>query len=401
MKAIAPYLISSPAINEILMRAQEQQGVSPYEATLLLSECSTASLVQAAGKIRDTTKPNGLVTYSRKVFFNLVNLCRDTCLYCTYKKEPSSPGLSLMTPEMALILAEKGRSRQCTEALIVTGERPEERYAEAKRWLHSQGHSNLVDYICEISEMILIKTGMLPHTNAGSLYKSELQALKETNVSIGVMLESSSERLMEKGMPHAGAPSKDPRVRLSTLRAAGELHITTTTGLLVGIGETPEELVQSISTLRELSLRYGHVQEIIMQNFTPKPRTGMYDFPAAQEDYFIRAVAIARIMLPDMNIQVPPNLSPNIYSTYLDAGINDWGGISPLTIDYVNPEFAWPPIEQIASVCQSKGRKLRPRLPVYPEYVKGGFISERLQTYVCLLSDGSGLVKEDYISHGN
>ncbi|AFU58174.1 FO synthase subunit 1 [Candidatus Nitrososphaera gargensis Ga9.2] len=388
-------MLTNPAIAEMLNRAVES-GVTKPQAHQLMTECDTDMLVAMAGRIRDRTKP-GAVTYSRKVFINLVNLCRDTCTYCTYKKAPSDPLLSMMGPQQVLAVAEAGKKFRCTEALFVTGERPEQKYRQASAWLRSLGHSSTIEYIREMSELVLEKTGLLPHTNAGSMTKKEMSMLKDTNVSLGVMLETSSERLMGKGMPHENAPSKNPKVRIKTLESAGELRIPMTTGLLVGIGETQEELVDSLFVIRQLHEKYGHIQEVIMQNFAPKPETGMAQFPPAPSEYFIRAVAIARIVMPGMNVQVPPNLNPDIFGRYIDAGINDWGGISPVTIDHVNPEFPWPSIESVQKVTEGKGHRLRARLPVYPEFLKGGFItSGRLLQQISLIADSSGLVREDY-----
>jgi 7,8-didemethyl-8-hydroxy-5-deazariboflavin synthase CofG subunit len=363
-----------------------------------MAECATDSLVAAAGRIRDMTRP-GAVTYSRKVFINLVNLCRDTCTYCTYKREPGDPMLSMMDRPQVLAIAEAGKKFRCTEALFVTGERPEQKYGQAAAWLSTFGHSSTVEYIREMSELVLEKTGLLPHTNAGSLTKKEMVMLKDTNVSLGVMLETSSERLMGKGMPHEDAPSKNPKVRVKTLESAGELRIPMTTGLLVGIGETPEELVDSLFVIKQLHEKYGHIQEVIMQNFAPKPQTGMAQFPPPSSEYFIRAVAIARIIMPDMNVQVPPNLNPDVFGRYIDAGINDWGGISPVTIDYVNPELPWPSIESVRKVTEGRGRRFRARLPLYPEFLKSGFItSGGLLQQISLMADSSGLVREDYVN---
>jgi 7,8-didemethyl-8-hydroxy-5-deazariboflavin synthase CofG subunit len=228
--------------------------------------------------------------------------------------------------------------------------------------------------------------------------KKEMAQLQKTNVSMGVMLESSSERLMEKGMAHYGAPSKNPKVRIKTLQSAGELRIPMTTGILVGIGENELEMVDSLFTIKNLHQKYGHIQEVILQNFEPKPDTAMKDFPSTPKEYFLRVVALARLVMPDMNIQVPPNLNPGIFARYLDAGINDWGGISPVTIDHVNPEFPWPTIEAVRRVTQSKSKTLRARLPIYPEFIKGGFISAGLQEHTRLFVDESGLVREDYIN---
>ncbi|AIC15360.1 7,8-didemethyl-8-hydroxy-5-deazariboflavin synthase CofG [Nitrososphaera viennensis] len=386
------------ADSETLSRAVERPGaLTRHDAMRLMAECPTEELVSAAGRVRDLARPGGIVTYSRKVFINLVNLCRDTCSYCTYKKEPGDPMLSMLGPGQVLAIAEAGRRARCTEALFVTGERPEQKYGEARSWLSSLGHSSTVDYIREMSELVLAKTGLLPHTNAGSMTKKEMAQLRDTNVSMGVMLETSSERLMGRGMAHEGAPSKNPKVRIKTLESAGELKIPMTTGILAGIGETPEELVDSLFVIKELHEKHGHIQEVILQNFEPKPDTGMANFASTPKEYFLRAVAVSRLVMPAMNIQVPPNLNPAIYGRYIDAGINDWGGISPVTIDHVNPEFPWPTIESVKQVTEEKGKHLRARLPVYPEYLEGGFISERLEEYVRLLSDHSGLVKEEYL----
>jgi FO synthase subunit 1 len=384
--------------NSALDRALASPGsLARQDAMDLFSWCPTDTLVAAAGRIRDSTRPH-IVTYSRKVFINLVNLCRDTCSYCTYKKEPGDPMLSMLSPEQVLAIAQAGKGNRCTEALFVTGERPEQKYPEARDWLASMGYHSTVDYICDIGDQVLQKTGLLPHTNAGSLTKSEMARLKDTNVSMGVMLESSSPRLLGKGLAHDGAPSKNPKVRIKTLESAGELKIPMTTGVLAGIGETPEEMVDSLFVIKELHERHGNIQEVILQNFEPKLETGMAGFPSTPKEYFIRAVALARLIMPALNIQVPPNLNPSIYGWYLDAGINDWGGISPVTIDHVNPEFPWPSIAEVQGVTEGRNKKLRARLPVYPEYLEGGFISEHLLDYVNLLSDSLGLVKEDYVN---
>jgi 7,8-didemethyl-8-hydroxy-5-deazariboflavin synthase len=388
------------SIHEILEKCLEGKRILKEEAYNLINSVDCLDeIVDTARKMRDRNKI-GPITYSRKVFINLVNLCRDTCSYCTYKKEPNDTSKTMMTPEQVLAIAEAGRRFHCTEALFVTGEKPEQKYLEAKSWLKSVGCSSTVEYINELSEMVLKKTGLLPHTNAGSLTKKDMSLLKETNVSLGMMLESSSQRLTEKGMPHEKAPSKNPKVRMKALEDAGRLRIPLTTGLLIGIGESPEELVDSLFTIKEINQKYGHIQEIIMQNFAPKPETWMGRFSPPTFNYFIKSIAIARIVMPEVNIQVPPNLTPDFFGKYLDAGINDWGGISPVTIDYVNPEFPWPSIESVKEVTENRGYKFRARLPVYPEFIEkhNGFIKERLKNYVNLISDESGLVHEDYIN---
>jgi 7,8-didemethyl-8-hydroxy-5-deazariboflavin synthase CofG subunit len=364
-----------------------------------MAECPPDLLVSAAGRIRDRTRPD-VVTYSRKVFINLINLCRDTCSYCTYKKDLGDPLLSILSPSQVLAIAEAGKNHRCTEALFVTGERPEQKYSEARTWLQSLGHSSTIEYIAEMSQLVLEKTGLLPHTNAGSLTKKEMTMLKDTNASLGLMLETSSERLMEKGMPHGDAPSKNPVVRIKTLEGAGELKMPITTGVLVGIGETPDEVVDSLFVIKQIHEKHGHIQEVIIQNFVPKPDTSMALTPATSPEYLLRVVAIARIVMPNMNIQVPPNLSPDIFGRYINAGINDWGGISPVTIDHVNPEFPWPSIESVKRATEEKGKSLRARLPIYPEFLNGGFItSESLKQHASLVADESGLVREDYVNN--
>jgi FO synthase len=392
-------------IYEILKKTLDGEAISKEDAYRIINSEQTDLIASVARNIRNRIKGRS-ITYSRKVFINLVNLCRDTCSYCTYKRDPSDKSASMMTPQQVLTIAEAGKRVRCTEALFVTGERPEQRYSQAREWLMSVGgYSSTVEYIREMSELVLQKTGLLPHTNAGSLTKKEMSTLKDTNISLGTMLESSSERLMAKGMPHEMAPSKNPKVRLRTLQNAGELKIPTTTGLLVGIGESPEELIDSLFVIKAIHRRYGHIQEIIMQNFAPKPDTAMAKFLPPSHDYFLRSVALARIILPEMNIQVPPNLTPNIFEKYVDAGINDWGGISPLTVDYVNPEFPWPSIESVKYITRSKGYDFRARLPIYPEFVKkkndnddDEFIPDKLRRYIELLIDANGLVREDYVN---
>lgn len=392
-------------IYEILKKTLDGEAISKEDAYRIINSEQTDLIASVARNIRNRIKGRS-ITYSRKVFINLVNLCRDTCSYCTYKRDPSDKSASMMTPQQVLTIAEAGKRVRCTEALFVTGERPEQRYSQAREWLMSVGgYSSTVEYIREMSELVLQKTGLLPHTNAGSLTKKEMSTLKDTNISLGTMLESSSERLMAKGMPHEMAPSKNPKVRLRTLQNAGELKIPITTGLLVGIGESPEELIESLFVIKSIHRKYGHIQEIIMQNFAPKPDTAMAKFLPPSHDYFLRSVALARIILPEMNIQVPPNLTPNIFEKYVDVGINDWGGISPLTVDYVNPEFPWPSIESVKCITRSKGYDFRARLPIYPEFVKkkndnddDEFIPDKLRRYIELLIDANGLVREDYVN---
>ncbi len=357
------------------------------------SQTDSLELYRVAQILRNRHKGK-IVTYSRKVFFNLINLCRDTCSYCTYKSEPGQAKLSMMSKQDVHNLAKLGKINRCTEALFVTGERPEQKYQEARAWLRENGFDSTAEYLAHASE-IALEAGLFPHTNAGNLTKSEMKELKKTNVSLGLMLENSSERLSEKGMPHEFAPNKNPKARLRVLEEAGELEIPMTTGILIGIGETVHEIIDSLYAIKEIHKKFGHIQEIILQNFQPKPDTRMRDFPSAEEDYFKRLVELARIIMPEMNIQIPPNLSPTSYASFLSVGINDWGGISPLTPDYVNPEFSWPFIDSVEKNSASAGFKLRARLPVYPEFIS--LVHPDLREKIAEISDSSGLVKMGYL----
>lgn len=348
-------------------------------------------LYAAAAILRKRNKGT-TVTFSKKAFFNLVNLCRDTCSYCTYKAEPGDAKLSMMSIRDVKKLLDMARRYGCVEALFVTGERPEQEYGEARRWLAENGFSSTAEYIMHCSETAL-EHGMYPHTNAGNLTTSEMRDLARTNMSMGLMLESSSMRLCGEGMPHERAPSKHPQARIGILRNAGRLGIPMTTGLLVGIGETPVEMIHSILEIRALHHTHANIQEIILQNFQPKSDTVMAPAPAPDENYFKIMVALTRIAMPQMNIQIPPNLSPHSYGGFLDAGINDWGGISPLTPDHVNPEFSWPAIAGIESYCGGAGLELQCRFPAYPEFFH--MIPGRLRRAVRAESDGRGYVSED------
>ncbi len=333
------------------------------------------------------------VTFSKKAFFNIVNLCKDTCSYCTYKAEPGEAKLSLMSKQQIselLVLAKKYR---CVEVLFVTGEQPEQRYQEARDWLKENGFKTTSEYLIHASELAL-ETGLFPHTNAGNLNYQEMKELKKTNVSMGVMLENVSERLTEKGMPHHLAASKRPKARLEILENSGKLGIPMTTGILVGIGETMEEIIDSLLAIKQLNDKHGNIQEVILQNFQPKQDTKMRNEPSADEKYFKLVVALSRVIMPQMNIQIPPNLSPKSYQSFLSVGINDWGGISPLTPDFVNPEFAWPEIGKVEENSKKAGFDLKCRFPVYPEYFS--FISKELRDKMSVMENEEGFVKEEY-----
>ena len=333
------------------------------------------------------------VTFSKKAFFNIVNLCKDTCSYCTYKAEPGEKKLSLMSKQQITELLQLAKKYKCVEALFVTGEQPEQKYPEAKLWLKENGFTSTVEYLIHASEQAL-ELGLFPHTNAGNLNFEEMKELQKTNVSMGIMLENISERLTERGMPHHLAASKRPKTRLEILENSGKLKIPMTTGILVGIGETIEEIIDSILAIKQLHQKYGNIQEVILQNFQPKQDTVMKNTPSADENYFKMVVALSRIIMPEMNIQIPPNLSPKSYQSFLSVGINDWGGISPLTPDFVNPEFSWPEISKVEEYSKKAGFDLKCRFPVYPEFFS--FISKELRNKMAVIENEEGFVKEDY-----
>ena len=381
---------------EVLNKSLEGNEISKDEAYQIYQELqkNPSEVYRVAHILRNRSKGK-TVTYSRKVFFNLVNLCRDTCSYCTYKSEPGQSKLSMMSKQDIFNLAKLGKKYRCTEALFVTGERPEQKYQEARSWLKENGFGSTAEYLVHASE-ISLKEGLFPHTNAGNLTKSEMSELKKTNVSLGLMLENSSERLSGKDMPHQFAPSKNPKARLRVLEDAGELGIPITTGILIGIGETAFEIIDSIYAIKKIHEKFGHIQEIILQNFQPKIDTKMKSFPSAEQAYFKNMVALARIIIPKMNIQIPPNLSPDSYADFLSVGINDLGGISPITPDYVNPEFSWPPIDTVEKNSSNAGFELKARLPVYPEFIS--FVHPRLKERMSEIIDSVGLVKKEYLA---
>lgn len=382
-------MLASEPLNRILdgKEISKEQSYEIFDST----KNDATELYRAASILR-TRHKGKTATFSKKAFFNLVNLCRDTCGYCTYKSEPGNQKLSLMSKKNVQELAVLAKKYRCTEALFVTGERPEEKYAEAKQWLAENGFSSTAEYLVHASE-IALDEGLFPHTNGGNLTKSEINDLKKTNVSMGLMLENSSERLASKDMPHYLAPSKNPKARLEVLQNAGELKMPMTTGLLVGIGETPYEIIDSIFAIKELHDRFGHIQEMILQNFQPKHDTIMRKTPSAEENYFKTMVALTRIIMPKMNVQIPPNLSPHSYQYFLDAGINDWGGISPLTQDYVNPEFGWPQIEFVEKYTNDAGFSLKARFPVYPEMMS--MVNSELHNKMSQIMADDGYVREE------
>jgi len=383
-------VLKSESLNKVL-----ENKIVSYENALQIyqdAKFNPSELFSTAQNLREKFKGK-TVTFSKKAFFNLINLCKDTCTYCTYKAEPREEKLSLMSKQEVKQILSLAKKYRCVEALFVTGERPEQKYQEAKDWLKKNGFKSTAEYLVHASEWAL-EAGLFPHTNAGNLTFDEMKELQKTNVSMGLMLENVSERLSQKGMPHYLAASKRPKARLEVLENSGKLKIPMTTGLLVGIGETPEEIISSILAIKKLHEKYGNIQEIILQNFQPKPDTKMSDFPSAEENYFKIIVSISRIIMPEMNIQIPPNLSPKSYQSFLSVGISDWGGVSPLTPDYVNPEFSWPEIKKIEENSKNAGFDLKCRFPIYPEFFS--FISKELRDKMSVIENEEGLVKEEY-----
>ena len=364
-------------------------------------ENALSAMCEAAAQMRDFGKGR-VVSFSPKVFIPLTHMCRDFCGYCIFRKTPEQAGDTLyMTPEQVLDVAKAGQRLGCTEALFTLGERPEQRYPEAKEWLAKRGFRTTLEYLVYVNRLVLEETSLLPHANPGTMSRREMAALQPYNPSMGLMLESTSPALHAPGGPHEFAPSKRPRVRLRTIELAGELRLPFTTGILIGIGDTREDRIESLLAIRELHRRFGHIQEVIVQNFRAKPNTAMQDKLDADTIELLWSVAAARLILgPEANVQVPPNLSADNYRIYLEAGINDWGGVSPLTIDFVNPEAPWPALTQLKEQTEAAGFQLKPRLPVYPEYFLdhpkgngGDYLPEGLRAKVSDLADDDGYVR--------
>ena len=343
----------------------------PDEAFDLLEATCLESLLRAAAAVRDAGRPDA-VTFSPKVFIPLTELCRDVCHYCTFAKAPRRLRSAYLSADEVLAIAQAGERAGCREALFTLGDKPELRYRAAREELARLGYATTVDYLVAMCRLVLEKTRLLPHVNPGVLTSDDLRRLREVSVSAGIMLESASPRLCERGGVHHGSPDKVPEVRLATLRRAGEERVPFTTGILIGIGETRRERVESLLAIREIHERYGHVQEIIVQNFRAKAGTKMANAPEPSLDELLWTVAAARLVFgPQMSVQAPPNLSPGAasFTRLVEAGIDDWGGVSPVTIDHVNPEAPWPEVAALRAATAAAGKRLVPRLPVYPRYV--------------------------------
>jgi FO synthase len=345
-------------------------------------------LFAEARRLRDEGKGRA-ITYSRKVFIPLTTLCRDVCTYCTFAKPPGAGGVYL-EPDEVLAVARAGDERDCTEALFTLGDKPEDRWPQAQEFLAVHGHTTTIDYVREMTELVNAETRLFPHANPGVMTDDDFIALRPSNPSMGMMLENVSPRLMEPGMPHHRAPDKDPALRLETIAAAGRQAVPFTTGILVGLGETNVEIVDSITALAGLHSAHGQIQEVIVQNFRAKADTPMRRSAEPIPAWFARVVAVTRWMMgAEMNIQVPPNLTER-FEAYLDAGINDWGGVSPLTIDWVNPEAPWPHLDELGARTEAAGFRLLPRLPIYPEFITEYWLDPAMSAKVSSAIDDTG-----------
>lgn len=376
--------------------------LSKSQALALAVRLDTAELAREAASLRDAHHTN-VISYSRKVFIPLTKLCRDVCHYCTFAQTPSKLDKPFMSIDEVLELCHQGAQAGCQEALFTLGEKPELRYKAAREALAQMGYATTIDYVIAVAERVLKETGLLPHINAGNMTAEEIAKLRKVSASMGIMLESASPRLTEKGLPHYGSPDKDPVLRLETIKLAGIASVPFTTGILIGIGETRKERIESLLAIRKLHQDYGHIQEVIIQNFRAKPNTKMALAPEPDLEDLLWTIAVARLIFGGtMNIQAPPNLSPGVLPQLVAAGINDWGGVSPLTPDHVNPEAPWPHLDKLANETDLAGKHLEQRLTIYPKYLKEPqrWLDEAVTATALRLSDGCGYAKRDEWSTG-
>ena len=370
--------------------------ISHDEARRLI-EAPAAALPELLARA-SAERPGKPVTFSKKVFVPLTTLCRDYCGYCTFRRDPGEPGAHTMTPDEVVALVQAGARLGAKEALFSLGDKPEALFPSHREFLRRHGHRTTLGYLRSVCARVLQESSLLPHANPGVMAERDLAALREVNVSMGLMLETVSTRLLGPGLAHDRAPDKAPARRLKTIELAGKLSIPFTTGILIGIGETPAERVDALAAIRDLHERHGHVQEVIVQNFRAKPRIPMRDAAEPTLDDLLRTVAVARLMLPPgVSVQAPPNLSPATYPRLLAAGLDDWGGISPLTLDHINPEKPWPLIGDLRRATEAAGFAFRERLAVYPAYAhRAEFVDESLRARVAAQTDADGLVKESH-----
>ena len=382
---------------------EKESGISDDDALALSTVQDTEVLAQYAERLRDQGFGH-VITYSRKIFIPLTQLCRDVCHYCTFAQTPRHLDTIFMTVEDVLEVAKQGAALGCKEALFTLGEKPELRYRVAREWLDQNGYRTTIEYLADVAQQVLEQTGLLPHFNPGNLSDEELQLLRPIAPSMGIMLESASDRLTERGMPHHGSPDKVPQVRLETLLRLGRHRVPTTTGILIGIGETRRERIESLLAIRSVHQEHGHIQEVIIQNFRAKPGTKMRSAPEPDLDELLWTIAVARLIFGStMSIQAPPNLSPGVLPQIVNAGINDWGGVSPLTPDFVNPEAPWPHLDELRKSTYAAGKHLTERLTIYPSYLRDSehWLDPNLRQNVLDEVDASGFARLDDWSPGD
>ena len=369
----------STHLNDKALWRIDKDEVAYYEHMVL--NAPLEKLIDTASNKRDTHWGD-VVTYSRKIFVPLTNMCRDTCSYCTFVKHPDNPDAKIMSPQEVLLSAREGEKKGCKELLFSLGESPEKRYAKPKRALEPLGYEAMTDYLTDMCKLGIEKTSLLPHINAGTLNEYEIMKLKNVCASMGMMLETTSKRLTKKGGPHYACPDKVPIQRIRTLISAGYCKVPFTTGILIGIGETLEERIEALLLIEKINNRYGHIQEVIIQNFQTKPDILMSKHPEPKLNEMLQTIALARIILnPTISIQAPPNLEKK-HLEYVNAGINDWGGISPVTKDFINPQHPWPNINVLESMMSEIGFRLMERLTVYPKFNTEDFLSTTIRSHM-------------------
>ncbi|HET7679246.1 MAG TPA: 5-amino-6-(D-ribitylamino)uracil--L-tyrosine 4-hydroxyphenyl transferase CofH [Xanthobacteraceae bacterium] len=387
---------------EFLSGFPAEAALAPVDAHRLVELRDLAPLLRASARRRDNAHGK-IVSYSRKVFIPLTKLCQDVCHYCTFAHSPRADEPAYLSREAVLQIARAGRDAGCKEALFTLGDKPELRYRGAREALDRLGHPTTLSYLAEAAQFVFEKTGLLPHVNPGLLTAGDLAALRKVSVSQGMMLESASARLARRGGPHFGSPDKEPAARLASIRTAGEQRVPFTTGILIGIGETRRERVDALLALRDLHEMHGHIQEIIIQNFRPKPGTRMAEAPMPSLDEHLWTIAMARLIFPpSMNIQAPPNLNPGALNRLVEAGINDWGGVSPVTPDHVNPEAPWPHLRVLERATHAAGKHLVERLAIYPSYARASqaWVEPELRTALLHRIDADGWPRTDDWSPG-
>jgi FO synthase len=401
--------VSEAATRRALARASDGQPLDQTEAEILLHARGDdlTTLLGSAARTRDAGleaagRP-GVITYSKKVFIPLTRLCRDRCGYCTFATVPGRLDSLYLSPDEVLEIARQGAALGCKEALFTLGDRPEARWKQAREWLDAHGYDDTLSYVRAMAIRVLEETGLLPHLNPGVMTGQDFQRLKPVAPSMGMMLETTSTRLFEtKGEAHFGSPDKDPKVRLQVLEDAGRSNVPFTTGILIGIGETLSERVDAIFALRQVQREYSGIQEVIVQNFRAKPDTKMRNTPDAELADLAATIAVTRLVLgPEARVQAPPNLVGDEYQLMIDAGIDDWGGVSPLTPDHVNPERPWPQLDQLAELTAAAGFTLRERLTIYPPYIRAPWLDPSVAAHVAALADpATGLAYEAAIPQG-